>query len=88
MMKIKAKYLCLSLVLTLAALPVSARAQPDDATVRKDLLTVLALKGKPCREIITLQRQGENDYLVTCKDGSKYRIYIDAQDRVLVEDRK
>jgi hypothetical protein len=37
---------------------------------------------------VELQRQAENDYLVTCKDGSRYRIFIDAQDHVVVEDRK
>lgn len=68
--------------------PGAAQAQDDDATVRKDLYTVLALRGKPCGEIVELQRQAENDYLVTCKDGSRYRIFIDAQDHVVVEDRK
>lgn len=72
----------------LAGNPVAALAQDDDATARKDLYAVLALRGKPCGEIVVLQRQAENDYLVTCKDGSRYRVFINAQDRVVVEDRK
>jgi hypothetical protein len=78
-------YLAMAL---LAGTPGAALAQDDDATVRKDLNTVLALRGKPCGEIVELQRQAENDYLVTCKDGSRYRIFINAQDSVVVEDRK
>jgi hypothetical protein len=70
----------------LTAVPAPVSAQ-DDATVRRDLTTVLALKGKPCGEIVDLKRQGENDYLVTCQDGHRYRIFVDAQDRVIVEDR-
>lgn len=75
----------LALALTIAP-PVFAQAQ-DDAQVRKDLATVLALKGKPCGEIVELQRQGENDYLVTCQDGNRYRIFVGEDDRVIVEER-
>jgi hypothetical protein len=47
---------------------------------------VLALKGKSCDEITTVRNQGENDYLVTCSNGKRYRIRIDASERVIVED--
>lgn len=84
----KLRYPTLALLLAISsALPAITWAQEDDATVRKDLLSVLALKGKPCGEITTLKKQAENDYQVTCKNGSRYRIYIDAQDRVQVEDQ-
>lgn len=75
----------LALTLTIAP-PAFAQAQ-DDAQVRKDLTTVLALKGKPCGEIVALQRLGESDYLVTCQDGQRYRIFIGADDRVIIEER-
>ena len=64
-----------------------AIAQDSDAKVKKDLKTVLALQGKTCNDIDRLESLGENDYLVTCKDGNRYRIWIDADDRVIVEDR-
>lgn len=89
MMNRKLRYLALALLLVIAgALPAITSAQDDDATVRKDLFSVLALKGKPCGEITKLQKHAENDYLVTCKNGNRYRIYIDAEDRVQVEDLK
>lgn len=75
----------LALALTIAP-PAFAQAQ-DDAQVRKDLATVLALKGKPCGEIVELQRQGESDYLVTCQDSHRYRIFIGADERVIIEER-
>ena len=86
-MRNKLNFLMLSLVLSLSiGLSGLAQAQDDDATVRKDLKTVLALKGKSCDEITNVQDQGENDYLVTCSNGKRYRIRIDANDRVIVED--
>ena len=65
-----------------------AIAQDSDVKVKKDLKTVLALQGKACNDIDRLESLGENDYLVTCKDGNRYRIWINADDRVIVEDRK
>ena len=66
--------------------PVSAMAQAHDEEVKKDLKTVLALKGKSCDEIAALKNQGENDYLVTCSNGKRYHVVIDANNRVVVED--
>ncbi|NND43827.1 MAG: hypothetical protein HKN58_00790 [Xanthomonadales bacterium] len=73
--------------LTLSLAGTSPALGQDDGKVRKDLETVLALKGKPCGAIVDLRRQGENDYLVTCRDGSRYRIFISEGDQVVVEER-
>lgn len=59
----------------------------DDAEVRKDLGTVIALQGKPCGKVVSLRRQGDNDYLVTCSSSDRYRVYVDVNDRVIVEQR-
>ena len=60
----------------------------DDAKVRKDLGTVIALKGKPCGEVVSLKRLGDDDYAVTCKSGDRYRVYVGEGDRVIIEKRK
>jgi hypothetical protein len=90
-MKMRTTYK-LQLMLIFLALAIGtssvAVAQESDATVKKDLKTVLALQGKACNDIDRLESLGENDYLVTCKDGNRYRIWINADDRVIVEDRK
>jgi hypothetical protein len=84
--KLNLHLLLLSLALSIG-IPGIALAQDSDTKVKKDLKTVLALQGKSCNEIESLETLAENDYLVTCKDGNRYRIWIDADDRVVIEDR-
>lgn len=74
----------IAIMITLAAGPSVAA---DDASVRKDLTAVIALQGLPCGEVISVVRQGENDYLATCKDGNRYRVFVNAQGRVVVQKR-
>jgi hypothetical protein len=57
----------------------------DDAAVKKDLFTVLALQGLPCGEVTSVTTRAENDHLASCKDGNRYHIFINAQGRVIVE---
>ena len=57
----------------------------DDARVRKDLQTVITLQGKPCGKVTKAEKQGENDYIVTCETGDRYRVTIDENDRVIVK---
>ena len=56
----------------------------DDPKVLKDLGTVIALQGKPCGEVTRADKRGENDYVVTCSSGDRYRVKIDANDRVVI----
>ena len=63
----------------------AANAEP---AVPEDLLAVLTLRGKPCGAITSHERKGEHDYLVTCSDGHRYRVYIGPKDRVVIEDKK
>ena len=72
------------ILLSLPLLAIAAGAAP---TVPEDLLAVLTLKGKPCGSIASVDRKGESDYLVTCSDGHRYRIYIASGDRVVIEDK-
>ena len=71
--------------LLLAALP--AVAEQKTVAVPDDLLAVLTLRGKPCGSITKHERQGDSDYLVTCSDGHRYRVYIGPGDRVVIEER-
>ena len=57
----------------------------DDAGVKKDLFTVITLQGLPCGEVVNFTTKGENDHIASCKDGSRYHIYLNAQGRVIVE---
>jgi len=76
----------LALVLWLAA--AGAAAQPEGGvSVPEDLFAVIALQGKPCGRVTAHERLGENDYLVTCESGQRYRVHVNEKGRVVVEER-
>lgn len=69
-------------MLLLAAAP--ARSA-EDAALLKDLTSVIALLGLPCGQVVKAQRRGDNDYTAICRDGNRYRVYENAQGRVVAE---
>ena len=73
------------LALALVAAPSFAQ---DDEALRKDLTAVIALQGLPCGEVIAVTVQAESDFAVTCKDTNKYRVYLNAAGRVVVDKQK
>jgi hypothetical protein len=60
----------------------------EDEALKKDLTAVIALQGLPCGQVVSVKTQAENDYVVSCKDENKYRVYLNAAGRVVVEKRK
>jgi hypothetical protein len=66
------------------ALAAASVVGADDPKQRQDLTAVIALNGKPCGEVTGYTVQGENDFLATCKDGNRYRVYV-KDGRVVVE---
>ena len=60
----------------------------EDEALKKDLTAVIALQGFPCGQVVSVKTQAENDYVVLCKDENKYRVYLNAAGRVVVEKRK
>ena len=71
-----------------AALPDVASLAQDEEALKKDLTAVIALHGKPCGEVVAVKVLAENDYAASCKDGNKYRVYLNAEGRVIVEAQK
>jgi hypothetical protein len=57
----------------------------SDVTVTQDLTAVIALQGQPCGQVVSAAQQGEDDYLATCQDGNRYRIFVSDDGRVVVE---
>jgi hypothetical protein len=57
----------------------------DDPAVLKDLTAVIALQGQPCGQVVTATKQGDYDYAVACKDGSRYRVFVNPEGRVVVQ---
>ena len=70
---------------TLCAAPTLAADPASDVSTAKDLTAVIALQGMPCGEVVSATKQGENDYLAACKDGNRYRVFQNAEGRVIVE---
>lgn len=71
-------------VVALFAVPLLA---DDDEDLKKDLTAVIALHGLPCGEVVAATVQAENDFLASCKDGNRYRVYLNDAGRVVVEKR-
>lgn len=66
----------------LMANAVSALAQDIGETA--DLTAVIALNAKPCGRVVSASKRGDNDYVATCEDGNRYRVYV-KDGRVVVE---
>ena len=75
-------------LLVAALLTVPSLAQDDDERLRKDLTVVIALHGLPCGQVVAVTVLAENDYAASCEDGNKYRVYLNAAGRVVVEKQK
>ena len=71
-----------ALLTTFVAVP--ARAA-DDAALLKDLTSVIALLALPCGQVVSATRLGDNDHIATCRDGNRYRVFINAEGRVVAQ---
>jgi hypothetical protein len=60
----------------------------NDEALKKDMTSVIALQGLPCGLVVAVEVNGENDYACSCKDGNRYRVYLNAAGRVIVEKQK
>ena len=75
-------WMWVALLATTCALP--ARAA-QDAAVLKDLTSVIALLGLPCGQVVSAKRVKDDDHIATCKDGKRYRVFINAEGRVVAQ---
>jgi len=65
-----------------SSLQVAAAADPAEL---KDLTSVVALLGVPCGQVVDATRIKDNDHNVTCQDGNRYHVYVNAQGRVVAD---
>ena len=70
----------------LLAITLVARPSPaaEDPAVLKDLTAVIALQGQPCGQVVSAAQQGDNDYIASCQDGNRYRVFV-KEGRVVVQ---
>ena len=84
-MRERIQALSLALITFGAVSMAGSAAAAEDISTTKDLTAVIALHGQPCGQVIAVKQQGDNDYVASCQDGNRYRVYINAQGRVIVE---
>lgn len=61
-------------------------AAENDA-LAKDLTSTISLLGLPCGQVVNVVTQADRDYIATCSDKNRYRIYLNPQGRVAAEKR-
>jgi hypothetical protein len=74
-----------AVVASTATLVAGASWAADDPAVLRDLTAVISLQGQPCGQVVTATKQGDNDYVVACKDGNRYRVFVSPEGRVVVQ---
>ena len=77
--------ICAALWAVLFAAPVTAA---DDAALLKDLTSVIALLGLPCGQVVGATPLKDGDHIATCRDGNRYRVFINAEGRVVAQSIK
>lgn len=75
----------LALILPLAALVAGPLRAADDAALLKDLTSVIMLLALPCGEVVGARRQADNDHIASCKNGNRYRVFVNAEGRVVAQ---
>ena len=43
------------------------------------------LLGMPCGQVVSAKRQADNDHIATCKSGNRYRVFVNAEGRVVAQ---
>ena len=74
-----------AMALTSTSLQVAAKDPGSDVSSAKDLTAVIALQGLPCGQVTKVTPRGENDFLASCQDGNRYRVFVNADGRVVVK---
>lgn len=73
---------CLSVMLVLSA---TSAALADGPSSGQDLQATIVLNGQPCDQVVGVKRTADSDYVATCKDGNRYRVFVNPQGRVIVQ---
>ncbi|MGK2940507.1 MAG: hypothetical protein ACSLFJ_02390 [Immundisolibacter sp.] len=69
-------------IAVLCAGPASAAKEP---VLLKDLTSVIMLLGLPCEEVVSAKQQAENEHIALCRNGDRYRVYVNPEGRVVAQ---
>ncbi|MDP1708438.1 MAG: hypothetical protein Q8L89_05165 [Gammaproteobacteria bacterium] len=74
-----------ALTVVMAVLFTAPSFAADDPALLKDMTSVIALLGLSCGQVVSATQQGDNDHIVSCTDGNRYRVFVNAEGRVVAE---
>ena len=74
-----------ALLFSLAALFAGPAPAAENVALLKDLTSVIVLLGLPCEQVVSAKRQADNDHIALCKDGNRYRVFVNAEGRVVAQ---
>jgi len=73
------------LIFSLATLLAGPSPAAEGVTLAKDLTSVIMLLGVPCGQVVSAKRQADNDHIASCENGNRYRVYQNADGRVVAQ---
>ena len=73
------------LIVVMTALFAGPSRAAEDVSLLKDMTSVIALLGLPCGQAVSVESLGDNGHLVLCQDGNRYRVFLNAEGRVVAE---
>jgi len=59
-----------------------------EAIIRQDLLTIIETLGSPCEQVSEYESATEFSYSVTCETGDRYRISVNPEGRVHIQEHE
>ena len=74
-----------ALIFLLAVLSAGSATAAQDAALLKDLTSVILLLGLPCGQVVSAERISDNDHVAVCSNGTRYRVFVNAEGRVVAE---
>jgi len=74
-----------ALVFSLAAVSVCGVCLAEGPPLPQDMKAVIALQGQPCDAVVDVKRNADSDYTVSCHDGNRYHVFVDARGRAVVQ---
>ena len=72
-------------LLVMLALSATRWALAEGPSSGQDLQATIVLNGQPCDQVIGVKRNADSDYVAICKDGNRYRVFVNPQGRVVVQ---
>jgi hypothetical protein len=74
-----------ALILSLAALFAWPSPAAEGVTLIEDLTSTIKLLGLPCGQVVSSKRQADNDQIASCRNGDRYRVFVNAEGRVVAQ---